>query len=268
MTMSPVVPTTGPPTSELDDRSRTMLGRARHLDGIDREHLQNDVLELNLAMAHRLAHRYSKRGVQDDDLEQVARLGLLKAVRRFDPERRSFDAYAVPTVLGELRRYFRDHAWSVRPTRHVQDLQSSATKARDALRARDNREPTPKEVADEVGTTESDLRHAEGVQGAFSPRSLDAPTPSGDGATGDLIGGEDDDLLRMERLQTVAPAVRRLDRDDRDLLHMRFVEDRTQQDIGSELGISQMQVSRRLTAVMARIRGDLGLDEDGHVVEP
>lgn len=266
MTVSPVHPHTSPPTTALDDQSREMLGRAHDLAGAACEDLQNDVLELNLGMAHRLAHRYSNRGVADDDLEQVARMGLLKSVRRFDPERRSFDAYAVPTVLGELRRYFRDQAWSVRPTRQVQEIQASATKARDALRSRGNHEPTPREVADEVGATEADLRHAEGVQGAFTPRSLDAPTPSGDGTTGDLIGSEDPDLLRMERLQTAAPAVRRLGRDDRELLHMRFVEERTQQDIGTELGISQMQVSRRLSAVMRRIRLDLGLDAEGHDV--
>ncbi|MEH3032816.1 MAG: sigma-70 family RNA polymerase sigma factor [Aeromicrobium erythreum] len=197
--------------SALDDRSRKLLHDAAEAGPARREQLQNEVVELNLSMARRLARRYRNRGVAEDDLEQVARLGLVKSVRRFDPDRRSFDAYAVPTVLGELRRYFRDSAWTVRPSRQVQDLQSAASAARETLRDGTSHEPTNHEVAQEIGATDAELRHAESVQGAFTPRSLDTPNPVSGEPTGDLIGDDDPGMAAVDRLQAVAPSVRSLD---------------------------------------------------------
>ncbi len=244
---------------DLDDTTRELLADAAAASPARRQVIQNHVVVVNLAMAHRLARRYRGRGVSDDDLEQVARLGLLKAVRRFDPDARSFAAYAVPTILGELRRYFRDHAWGVRPGRHLQDVQAAARTARDDLRAGDGHEPSVAEVAELIGETEVSVREADSVVGAYAPQSLDAPTPGGERSFGDSLGMDDAALLHAEDLQAVAPTLRDLDLVDRQLLHMRFVEDRTQADIGRELGISQMQVSRRLAAVLQRIRDRMGL---------
>jgi len=237
--------------------SRRLLHAADHQDSRRRRATQNRVLELNLGLARRLARRYRGRGVAQDDLDQVASLGLLKAIRRFDTDRRSFTAFAVPTVLGELRRYFRDSAWTVRPGRRVQEVQAAAVAAREELRAA-GREPTTHEVAVRIGEPDNIVRHAESVTGAYSPRSLDAPAPGSDQPFGESLGLEDPAIERIDDLQTIAPAVRALAAADRRLLHMRFVEERTQQDIGRELGISQMQVSRRLAGVLGRIRRAAG----------
>ncbi len=245
----------------LEEQSHLLLAQARDELSPRREALQNEVLENNLALARRLARRYNGRGVASDDLEQVARLGLLKAVRRFDADRRSFNAYAVPTILGELRRHFRDSAWVVRPGRHVQEVQAAANVAREDLRSELSRDATSAEVAERIGESETSLREADAVIGAFSPRSLDAPAP-GDGTPfGHTLGAVDHNLERAEDLQAIGPSVRRLSAQDRHLLGMRFVEGRTQADIGRELGISQMQVSRRLSAVIERIRDGMGLTQ-------
>jgi RNA polymerase sigma-B factor len=240
--------------------SHLMLASAQGETPARREQLQNQVFEKHLDLARRLARRYRGRGVPDDDLEQVARLGLLQAVRRFDVDHDSFTAYAVPTILGELRRYFRDHAWTVRPTRHVQEVQASSAAARDDLRGELSREPTSAEVAARIGESEHDLREADAVRGAFAPRSLDAPAPGEATPFGHSLGVDDPHLAHAEDVQAVGPAIRRLSDADRRLLHLRYVEARTQTDIGLVLGISQMQVSRRLSAVIARIRDHMGLE--------
>ncbi|WP_229051592.1 sigma-70 family RNA polymerase sigma factor [Aeromicrobium sp. Leaf350] len=239
---------------DLEEQSHRLLTEAHSHGSLQRERLQNQVIEDNLPLARRLSRRYCGRGVAADDLEQVARLGLLQAVRRFDVEQRSFLAFAIPTILGELRRHFRDQAWVVRPGRRIQEVQAAATAARDDLRAELSREPTSHEVADRIDQPVAALTEADAVAGAFSPRSLDAPTPGTDVALAQTLGAEDPNLALAEGLVAVAPAIRALDERDRRLLQLRFAEDRKQKDIGRELGISQMQVSRRLTTVLARLR--------------
>ncbi|GAA1725125.1 sigma-70 family RNA polymerase sigma factor [Aeromicrobium alkaliterrae] len=239
---------------DLEEQSRRLLTEARTHRPQERERLENQVVEDHLVLARRLARRYRGRGVADDDLEQVARLGLLQAVRRFDVDQGPFIAFAVPTILGELRRYFRDHAWVVRPGRRIQEVQAAATRARDDLRSELAREPTTAEVAVAIGRPVTEVSEADTVSGAYAPRSLDAPTPGGDLSLAQSWGQEDPNLALAEDLATVGPAIRALDERDRHLLRLRFGEDRKQKDIGDELGISQMQVSRRLTAVLARLR--------------
>ena len=241
-------------SSDLDDQSHRRLRQARAHDSPERERLENQVVEDNLGLARRLARRYRGRGVGFDDLEQVARLGLLQAVRRFDVDQRSFTAFAVPTILGELRRHFRDQAWVVRPGRRIQEVQASATRARDELRSELAREPLLPEIAARIGEPVAAVREADGASGAFAPRSLDAPAPGTDAGLADSLGAVDPRFVLVEDLATVGPAIRALDEADRRLLQLRFTEDRKQKDIGRELGISQMQVSRRLTAVLARLR--------------
>jgi len=250
-----------PSSISHDATSHQLLDAVGDQDPRRRRVAQDQVLELNLGLARRLARRYKGRGVAQDDLEQVASLGLLKAIRRFDPGHRSFTAFAVPTVLGELRRYFRDNAWTVRPGRRIQEVQAAATAARDELRA-SGREPTTHEVAARIGEPDDVVRRAESVTGAFSPRSLDTPAPGSDRPFAESLGTDDDGFARVDDLQSIGPAVRALDEKDRRLLEMRFVEERTQRDIGRELGISQMQVSRRLSAVIGRIRRRMGLTNE------
>lgn len=223
-----------------------------------RRELQNDVVSDYIPMAGRLARRYRGRGIADDDLDQVARLGLVKAIRRFDPERRSFAAYAVPTVLGELRRHFRDRGWTIRPVRSLQELQMSVTAARDDLRSTGTHEPSTEDVAERLGIGVAEVREADAAHDAFAPRSLDVPSPTDGSPAHERIGWLDPGHEAVERLATAMPVLRSLDEQDRRLLHMRFVKDRTQRDIGAELGVSQMQVSRRLSAVLQRVRERIG----------
>jgi RNA polymerase sigma-B factor len=249
-------PADGP---DPDDETRRRLRQAADASSpLERLRLQNGVVDDNDAMAGRLARRYRGRGIADDDLRQVARLGLLKAVRRFDPERRSFAAYAVPTVLGELRRHFRDRGWAIRPSRSLQELQMSVTAARDEVRESEQHEPTTEEVAEHLHVSEGEVRRADAAHDAFAPQSLDVPSPSDGTAVHERIGSEDPGIEAVDRWESVLPALHELDDDDRRLLEMRFVEERTQRDIGAELGISQMQVSRRLTALLERVRERVG----------
>lgn len=243
---------------DTDQTTCQRLREAAEASPAERLRLQNGVVDDNDGMAWRLARRYHGRGIADDDLQQVARLGLLKAVRGFDPERRSFAAYAVPTVLGELRRHFRDRGWAIRPARGLQELQMKVTAARDDLRESDQHEPTVDDVADRLDVTVDDVRRADAAHDAFAPQSLDVPSPSDGTPTHERVGAVDPGIDGVERWQSALPALRDLDDDDRRLLGMRYVEDRTQRDIGLELGISQMQVSRRLSAVTARLREQVG----------
>lgn len=243
---------------DLDHVTTARLRKASAEGPAARRLAEDHAVEDHLALAHRLGRRYRGRGVADDDLDQVAGLALVRAARRFDADRDSFTAFAVPTVLGELRRHFRDRAWVVRPTRRLQEVQAAANAARDDLRASGDHEPSSADVADRLGVPVAEVREADAVHGAFSPRSLDAPVPGDDRPQHERLGAADADLENAERLLAVAPAVRSLSRTDRELLHHRYVEDRTQSDIGRELGISQMQVSRRLTAVLDRIRRSAG----------
>lgn len=240
------------------DESGRLLREATARGPEARRRAEDDAVETHLGLAHGLGRRYRGRGVSDDDLDQVAGLALVKAARRFDAGRGSFGAYAVPTILGELRRHFRDRAWTVRPPRRLQEVQAAINAGRDELRATGDHEPTSAELARHLDLPLADVREAGAVHGAYAPRSLDAPAPGADRPFGEGLGAPDTDLAHVERLQAVAPAIRSLDLEDRTLLHHRYVEDRTQADIGRELGISQMQVSRRLTAVVGRVRAAMG----------
>lgn len=241
-----------------DARTCATLDEAAHASPLERLRLQNGVVTEYAPMARRLARRYRDRGVESDDLEQVARLGLVKAVRRFDPDRRSFAAFAVPTVLGELRRYFRDKAWTVRPTRSTQELQSRVTATRDALCAETQHTPTDAEVAERLHVDVAAVREADAAHDAYAPQSLDRPSAV-DGLPGhEHVGADDPALDAVDRLQSVVPAVRGLSEDDRRLLELRFVKDLTQREVGERLGISQMQVSRRLTRLLAEVRSRMG----------
>lgn len=250
------------PSDAADEQTRRRLDEAAHGSPLERLVLQNGVVAEYTPMARRLARRYEGRGVESDDLEQVARLGLVKAVRRFDPSRRSFAAYAVPTVLGELRRHFRDKAWAIRPTRSVQELQASVTAARDAVREQEQHPATDEEVAERLGVDVAEVREADAAHDAFAPRSLDRPSPVDGLPDHEHVGDDDDAFDAVDRLQSAAPAVRSLSDEDRHLLELRFGADMTQREIGAELGISQMQVSRRLATVLQRVRDRMGDTRD------
>lgn len=247
-----------------DDRTQQtrchLLHASASTNPEDRAHLLEQAVLLNLSVAERLALRYADRGVPTQDLVQVARLGLVQAVQRFDPRAgHDFLSFAVPTIRGELKRYFRDRAWTVRPPRRIQDLQPRILAAGSALTQTLRRPPTRTEVADYLAIDESSVVEALTADGCFTPTSLDRNNVghSHSGSTwGETLGGDDPALAWVEAKLTLAPLFRLLSDRDRVILQLRFVDGLTQLEIGRIVGITQMQVSRTLARVMRLARDE------------
>jgi RNA polymerase sigma-B factor len=219
-------------------------------------------VKINLPIADSLARRYRSRGEDLDDLVQVARLGLIQAVNRFNPDNGEFLSFAVPTITGEIKRHFRDHCWTVRPPRRIQELHSEVTAAWSELAQEQASTPTPAEVADWLGMDRAEVLEAM-ANSTFNSASLDA-TDGTSTAAKDRLGmpdpGFDDVEESLERDQLmgeVRRACRRLSAEDRKILQMRFGEGATQSVIAEELGISQMSVSRRLAKITKMLRQEL-----------
>jgi RNA polymerase sigma-B factor len=216
------------------------------------------MIERHMALADAIARRYRHTSEPLEDLVQVARLGLIKAVDRWDPDRgTAFTTFAVPTIAGELRRYFRDRAWTVRPPRDVQELALDVRRLRESLVHKLGREPTARDVADELGRTVEDVLEAMEAWDAHSPVSLDSRVTHDDEGRGqtwlDRVPDGRDDIGSSEK----ATALRQLGAvlDDRawEVVRLRFDEDLMQREIGARVGCSQMQVSRILRESLARL---------------
>jgi len=202
-----------------------------------------------LPLARRLAHRYRNSGQAQDDLEQVAYLGLVKAVDRYEPSRGPLVRFAVPTILGELRRHFRDKGWGTHVPRSVQENLLRVTTAFEELATELGRTPGVRDVADLTGIPVEDVLHALEAGRAYTPASLDAPTTSDASETrllGDTIGATDPHFDFVEVGAAIEPAFRRLPKRERKIVELRFFEDLTQAEIAERIGISQMHVSRLL----------------------
>ena len=217
------------------------------------------MVERYLPLADKLARRYAYTSEPLDDLVQVARLGLLKAVDRWDPSRGTpFSTYAVPTITGELRRHFRDRTWTIRPPRDLQERYLDVQHARDTLWQELAREPTARDVADRLGLTFEDVVEALQTGDAHSPTSLDAPlrTEEGDGASRvDCLPDDRHDIARAEtRIALTQLADGVLDDREREVIRLRFEDDRIQKEIGERVGCSQMHVSRILHEALGRLR--------------
>jgi RNA polymerase sigma-B factor len=242
-----------------------LLGRAaRASDPAVRERAVEQVVLLNMPVARSVASRFRDRGVPTDDLEQVAYVALLRAARAFDPGLADdFLTYAVPTMRGELQKYFRDHAWTVRPPRKVQEIQTRVLATQRRLQHDDGAAPTVEQIARELDESPDDVAEALAAEGCFTPTSLDAPRGEGTVNLLDLMAGEDDDRDRdrVEARLLLRPALRELPERDKRILMMRFFEGRTQQEIGDELGVSQMQVSRLLARILGVLRRHV--EDDG-----
>ena len=239
------------------EATQRLLVLAHAADDTGRAYYQDRVVELNMQIAVDVARRYRSRGVSLDDLEQVAYLGLVKAARGFDPERATdFLSYAVPTIRGEVRRYFRDHGWVVRPPRTVQQAQARITAVESDLCQELGRAPRPTEIAARLDLDLDLVVEALAANGCFAPSSLDAT--SGDSAIGDRLGDDDSSFESAEARVALKPLLSHLDRRERIMLEMRFFQGATQSEIGEVLGITQMQVSRLLSALLARLRDELG----------
>jgi RNA polymerase sigma-B factor len=228
-------------------------------DPSEARRLREQVVLINRGVAESVAARFRNRGVAQEDLVQVAYEGLTKAVHRFDPTlRNDLLTYAVPTIRGELQRYFRDQGWMVRPPRRIQETQWLLNLAVDRLSHQLGREPGEEEIARELGVGIHEYRETVEAFGCFQPTSLDQPAGrESETSVGDLLALEDGDGTASEARVMLAPVVRRLPERDRRILYLRFFEDLTQEEIGRDLGVTQMQVSRLLTRILGTLREDL-----------
>jgi RNA polymerase sigma-B factor len=202
-----------------------------------------------------LARRFQGRGESREDLEQVASMALLKAIDRIDPEREaSFSTFATVTIIGELKRHLRDRGWAVRVPRPIQELSVQVTRAMGTLTQELGRSPTVREVAGRLGASEERVLEALDASRAYAADSLDAPGGEDGSTPADRLAGRDDPFGRLEAWQSLAPAIRRLPERERTILYLRFFEEKTQSEIATRLGISQMHVSRLLARSLARLR--------------
>lgn len=235
------------------------LRQAKRRQGRARQELLNQAIELNVPVARSIAHQFHNRGESSDDLDQVAYLGLVKAVNGFDPEKGDeFLAYAVPTITGEVKRYFRDSAWVVRPPRRIQDLQGEITPAVEELSQLLGRSPRSAEIADHLGREEEEIVEALACGGCFTPTSIDDRGPGGDGyQVAERLGEDDRGFGRAEAVVTLQEACMQLKPRDRRILYLRFFKDWTQEQIAQELGVTQMQVSRLLARIMRNLRDSI-----------
>lgn len=236
-------------------RLLSQLGTA----GEDRRDVEDRIIELNLGLARELARRYEGRGVTAEDLRQVACLGLVKAVRAYDPAKATdFHSFAVPTIRGELRRWFRDAGWAVRPPRSIQELQSRVMSSQEALTQSLGRAPGPHELARHLGVEVDQVLDALSARGCFAPSSLDGTDLDGDGPSlSERLGSEEAGYASVEARVALGPLVACLTGRERRILAMRFFQGATQAEIGREIGVTQMQVSRLLTAIYAQLRDQL-----------
>ncbi|MDQ1511490.1 MAG: polymerase sigma-B factor [Actinomycetota bacterium] len=220
--------------------------------------LRNELIERHLGIAHHLAHRYRHRGVADEDLVQVATIGLLKSVERFDPERgSSFGAFATPTILGELRRYFRDATWALRVPRQLQERVLAVSRAVGPLTQRLGRSPSPKEIAHEADLSEEEVLEALEADGAYGTSPLDATADVGyrvdkSSMLADAADRGPEEVVEQRLL--AASLVAQLTDRERYIVELRFARGLTQSQIADRIGVSQMHVSRLLSSALERMR--------------
>ncbi len=241
---------------------------AMHVEYHDhpRRDLRNRLVEEYIDLGETLARRFARRGEPLDDLTQVACLALVKAVERFDPERGyPFKAFAVPTVMGELRRHFRDHGWAVRVPRRLQELYLELDGLAGRLRHELQRPPTVADLARASGATTGEVRDALEAGNRYRPNSLDAPVhaPEGPPSTlGEQVGEEDGDLDGADDRVRVRRLLSRLPERERRIVYLRYFEDMTQSSIAEKMGISQMHVSRLLARSMTALGETAGAGAD------
>jgi RNA polymerase sigma-B factor len=244
--------------------SKVMFARLTVLEEGTEEYayVRSSLIELNMSMVRYAARRFSNRAEPMEDILQVGTIGLIKAIDRFDPDYGvEFVTFAMPTIVGEIKRFFRDTSWSVRVPRRLQELRLSLAKATEALEARLNRSPTVAETAAWLQMDEQDVIEAMVAANGYTASSLDAELTddSGDQSNSwaDRIGYEDSALEGVENFSALKPLLAELSERERLILSLRFGHELTQAQIGAELGLSQMHISRLLTRTLAKLRGRL-----------
>jgi RNA polymerase sigma-B factor len=252
------------PTSPAirDEQSAQLVARLAATDDPDEDRRLRDLLvEVNMPVAAALATRYRRRGEPLEDLEQVAYLALVRASRRFKPEvGATFVGFCVPTILGEVKRHFRDRGWMVRPPRRVQELQLRVFRARSELQSELGRSPTVPELAERTDCGLEDIVEVLAVGSCYSPTPLDRPVGEDNDSLplAELLPHEDEDRDAADARVMLAPLVRRLGDRDRRVLQLRFFDGLTQSEIARDIGVTQMQVSRVLSRIFAELREGIG----------
>ena len=246
--------------------SKTLFARLHGLEEGTAEfaYVRNTLVELNLALVKFAAGRFRTRSEPMEDIIQVGTIGLIKAIDRFELSRGvEFPTFAMPTIVGEIKRFFRDTSWSVRVPRRLQELRLDLAKAGDELAQQLDRAPTVGELADRLDLPEHEVIEGMAASNAYTASSLDAQPAEDDpeGALADRIGYEDHELEGVEYLESLKPLIAELPPRDRTILSLRFVGNLTQSEIGEQLGISQMHVSRLLTRTLERLRRGLMVEE-------
>ncbi len=273
-------PVTAEGLPRLEDASKVAPKDARELSRLFFERLQvleegthayqyarNTLVELNLSLVRFAANRFRHRGVEErEDIIQVGTIGLIKAIDRFELSREvEFATFAVPYILGEIKRFFRDTSWAVHVPRRLQELRVEIAKAKEHFAGTSEREPTVRELAAHLRLTEEEVIEGIVASNGYTAGSLDMPTdPADDGQSAhsgrsyaDVLGEPDPAMEAVENLHALAPLLAQLDERERRIIAMRFGEELTQSQIGAELGISQMHVSRLLSRTLAKLRTGL-----------
>jgi RNA polymerase sigma-B factor len=248
---------------ETDAQAKALLSLLGDLSaGPDRDRVRARLIELYIPLAEYLARRFRNRGEQLEDLVQVANLGLIKSVDGFDPDRgAAFTSYAIPMIVGELKRHFRDKGWDVRVPRRLQELRLEISKVSGDLAQDLGRSPTVADLATRLGVSEEEVIEGLDCGQAYRALSLDAPVgDGGDGGAnglGDLLGGDDPDMRDVENREALRPLLAKLPEREQKIIAMRFHGNLTQSQIAAELGISQMHVSRLLAGALKSLRDQL-----------
>ena len=265
--------TEGPERSRRSERRSSSRGEYDHLMPMLAEHaslepgsperqsLRDQLVRGHLPVAQHIARRFSRRGEPEEDLEQVATLGLINAVDRYDPARGTdFLSYAVPTITGEVRRHFRDQAWSMRVPRRLKDLNVTLSSAMSQMSQTLGRAPNAAELAEHLGIAKEEVLEALEASNAYRSGSLDemlVDDPDS-GTVSDLLGEADAALEQVEYQQSLAPLLEKLPQRERTIIMLRFFKNMTQSQIAERVGISQMHVSRLLAKTLAQLRDGLG----------
>lgn len=260
--LSTSVPPAAIPSGRRGDNDRSLRTRelfeaaAQCDDEARHRRLLDEVVIINLEVADSLASQFSGRGVSTDDLVQTARLELVRVARNFSLDRDcDFLAYAVPSIRGTLKRYFRDHGWMVRPPRRLQEARLNVNSAVQRLGHTLGHEPTTAELAGDTGLDEEVVDEALRTASCYSPDSLDRPVGTEDDSTlGAVVADDDEDFARLEERMWLGSLLRGVPERERRVIELRFVHGLTQAEVGRHIGVSQMQVSRILTRVLHQLR--------------
>lgn len=231
-----------------------LLTSAQLAESSERARIEEDIVRAYQPIARRIAGRFGGNGADIDDLAQVANMAVLKAIRGFDPERGAFQAYAKATIDGELKKHLRDYCWSIKPPRRVQELQAQLVRQTESMAQEEAVLPSTTDLAQAMDATVSDISEALSARSCYAPSSLDYPAGLAGRPLSESLADEEEPYERVDGWVSLIQICSGLDEQDKTLIRLRFYECMSQREIASELGVSQMQVSRRLASLLEGLR--------------